>query len=1316
MKKIGLLSLCLLLCMSLAMLASAYTANVYKEDGTTLIKTVTFEKGVSASLPWTSSTSSKYFLGYVTSDGKQLHRGVIHTEHDGDLELTAKFLDRTSPVPGENFVENGNFDKDSINMFVSDGSLAIVEKDGNRVLQYSRGGKWSSIQHYVPWEIGRKYHVSYRYMIPEGASTVRCTINARYFDSAKATNDSERNNRLSSLNGTAGTWATHSHDFVIPETYVADYNCDALSLYCEPINSDSSGLDVYGVVYYDDIEFIPYNKITYNPNGGSLSESNIDFGLNGTYTVNTSLVPEREGCFFLGWGRTPDATANVSEIELEGKDITLYARWQGADSQPVFMYNFANETKGIADGTITVVAKDSTAGYTKVTLYYANADGILENYTPLKTLKFANGSVTYTVNGKRSFPMEATKIYAVFSADDKDDYIYVYDIPAEKRITEKKEPIVSFYSLSDFHNTTYDYVLGDRSIYYTRENAIRDIFNNKDRYDFVILNGDNICHSKPEHYAKFDAMLDRFKAEDVLTFFTVGNHEFHVSDGKSEKPKLEGGDEEIYLQMLDEHQEYLKTQGYELDREKNGWYYSFEANGIKIIMCATPYPNYATDTCDGVIAGEQLKWLERQLFDAEKSNKPVFVLSHIGIAEYIPPAYVNEAGLANHEELKTVLNRHANLFFGSGHTHSNINMDWHTLVAGNQTTQFTHYNEGSTTNTYEYDENGNYLGYETDYSIGYCVDIYDDMVVFQGRLFEDEEDGGSKYISHANYQIMMPHADKDLPSLILDGEMKDGAVLTPKFDKEYDGKIASYAWYVDGNVVSTASTYTVYVNEETCGKQVACRVIFEDGSYVSALSENIPGYKVTYDTNGGTGVIVEPQYVLQNAVFTPVVPARNPDLANHYFVGWSMNKDATEPDASFMAESDMTLYAVYKEGYTITYDANGGTGNVPVSTVVPKNAVFTPSIGGTPVISGKYFIGWSDKKDATEPMTSVYAKSSMTLYAVYGNQPKWYFDANLSGFSPNSAVTNHRIEDGVLYYSMVGASTKDLIFSNTKVNFMAEDYPVVRVKLCGLDAGGKASDSLFDGIFFQSPTSGYSEKKTKLPLSNIYKVAEADGMYILEIKIADVGTAPEYKGKISAIRFDAINSAAAEGYADYLVFTDKLGIFKADVTVDESGNVTLSEDTVNCSAKASVTKTLLGETITVTLTPDAGYEFTTREDVLALTTINNKKPDGAVVLSDGSAKIWLSEESAVTFGESGDDANTARVKIDKSLNEKVFVVAIYSGGVLCGIHTVTDASVTEGYVDVVAASSLNVDTVKIFAFDSLNSISPVTAPFVAYFK
>ena len=1316
MKRFRLLTLCLLLCMSLAVMASAFTAKLYKEDGKTLIKSVTFEKGVSTSIPDEKHTEDRYFLGFETADGKQLHRYNIHTEYEGDLDITAKFLTRREMIPGENFIENGTFDADDICMTPSNGSFKIVtEKNGNRVLEYSRGSAYASIQHYTKWEPGRKYRVSYRYMIPK-ATTVKCTVNPRYFESQQEIDSNNAaDNSVEGKAGNAGEWISHTVDFAIRETCISHYNRDALSLYCEPIAPEGSE-DRNGIVYYDDIELIPYHKITYNANGGTISGSNTEYYLNGTYTVNSAIVPAREGYAFLGWGRTPDASANVSEIELGGKDITLYARWQGAESQPVFMYNFANDTKGIADGSMSIIAKDAAEGYTNVTLYYADEDGILEGYTPLKSLKITDSVATYGINGKRAFPMEATKIYVVFSAEGKSDYTYVYDIPADKRITEKKEPVVSFYSLSDFHNAgAGDYVLDGRAVTYTRENAIRDIFANKDRYEFVLMNGDNVCHSKAAHYAEFQKMLDRFNAEGVPAFFNTGNHEFHVSINGSESPKLEGGDEEKFLEMLDKHQVVLEGMGYTLDREPGGWYYSFEAKGIKFIMTATPYPDYSKDGCDYAIEGEQLKWLERQLFDAEKSNKPVFVLSHIGIAEYIPPKFSNSGGITNHAELKEVLNRHANLFYGSAHTHTNINVDWHTVAAGNQTTQFTHYNEGSVAYCYEYDENFNQLGYETDYSIGYCIDIYDDMVVFQGRMFDDVEDGGSKYISHATYQIMMPGADKDLPTLILDGKVEDGAVITPKFDKAYSGKIASYAWYLDSKVVSNESTYKVSVNDETCGKQIACRVTFEDGTYVSALSEKIPGYVVTYDVNGGESAAIAPQDVVPGAEFIPNALSKNPTMPNHYFAGWSVNKDATEPDAKFVANGNMTLYAVYKAGCTISYDANGGTGNVPVSHVVPKG-VFQPAIaGGAPQKTGYYFVGWADTKNAAEPMASVYAKSDMTLYAVYTDEPKWYFDANLSGFAPNTLVTSYHIEDGKLYYSNKGASSHDPQFENKTVSFMAEDYPILRTKLYGTDASGNPSDRVFDTVFFKSETSGYTETKTKIPLWYSLKVAEADGMHILEIVIADRTSTSEYKGKISSLRFDPLSGSGLDGYADYLVFTDKRGIFKAHATVDDNGNVTLSEDTVNCTAKANVTKTLLGETVTVTLTPNEGYEFTTREDVLALTTINGKRPDGATVLKDGSAVIYLGEENALSFGDVSGDTDKTSVKIDKAVENKDFVIALYSGGVLCGLRTVTGADAQNGFVDIVADASLNADTVKIFAFDTLNSVSPVSVPFVAYF-
>ena len=1304
MKKLRLIPLCLMLCVCLAPLACAYTASLYKEDGTTLIKSVEFTKGSITSIPELKHTETKYYLGYVTADGKQLHNYNIHTEYEGDLNLTARGLTRREMVPGENFVENGTFDEDSINWTSSNGTLTIVsEKDGNRVLEYSRGSAYASIQHYTKWDPGRKYRVSYRYMIPEGATTVKNSINPRYWKSQAEIDSYENggyqpgNNTAGNKAGVAGQWTTHSLDFAINANCIYDYRMSALSLYAEPIQPEGHE-DRFGIVYYDDIEIIPFHKITYNPNGGTLTSGGTAYQLDGIYTVDSSIVPAREGYTFLGWGKTPDASANVGEIELSGKDVTLYARWQGAESQPVFMYNFANDTKGIADGAMSIVAKDGAEGYTSVTLYYADAEGILEGYTPLKTLAITNGVATYGISGKRAFPMEATKIYVVFSAEGKSDYTYVYDIPEDKRITESKTPIVSFYSASDAHNAVNDYNLDGRAVTYNRNNAFADMVANKANYDFVVLNGDSVCHSTTGDYAKFDAFRKQFNDNGIPLFFGVGNHEFHVSKDGKEKPELKDGNEELFLEILDDQQAYLKTQGIELDREPNGWYYSFEVNGMKFIVCATPYPNYATDTCDYTISGEQLKWLDEQLFDAEKSNKPVFVFSHVGVKNYIPP--YNEGGLSGVNELEEVLNRHANLFFGTAHTHTNINVDWHTVAAGNQKTQYTHYNEGSLAYTREYDEEFNDLGYETDYCICYYIEIYDDMVVFKGRKIDDEADGGSKFISHAHYQIMMPDAGKELPDLSLGNSVADGTVLTPVLSKAYESGVATYSWYIDGKVVSTENTYKVSVNSDTCGKRIACRVTFEDGAYVSAVTDEIPGYKVTFDINGGTGgSAMSAQDVVPDSEFTPNMPTLAPTMAGRYFAGWSVNKNAAEPDASFFANGDMTLYAVWKAGYTLSYDANGGTGSVPSSHVVPEGLAQPYAAKPFPKLEGKFFTGWADTKDATAPMAKVNVNSDMTLYAVYTNEPKWYFDASLSGFEPNSIATSTTIEDGALVTVSPGG---DQSYTWKNGSFAAADYPYLRLK-------GK-TDGAIDGVFFQSDAGGFSESR-HFVLSQATVVAELDGFKVYEFDILNIPQEKDsWYGTISALRYDSA-SKAETSVTDYLVFTDKLGVFKADVTVDEANKaVTLSEETVNCSASAAWNETILGKTVTVTLTPDEGYEFTTREDVLAFATINGEKPDGAVVLADGSAKIWKGESGGVEFGNVSGDCVTASVKVDAKASGNDVVVAIYSGDTLCGLKIFHDAVIDSGVIDVVAEKSLGANEVKVFVFSSFDAMKPLTEP------
>ena len=1205
-------------------------------------------------------------------------------------------------------------------------TVVVREKDGNSK-NHAASVDGNKYYFYIDCDFpvidkDRPVKISYDYILGLGGYQVRTLIN--YPTTYKLSGIEKASFYITYLSPamTVETWRNVTHTQTPGAVsnkgdsyYEGGENMEFLSFVNYSGNAQAS--------YFDNLLCVPYYKVSYNLNGGEGNVENEYFLQDGgtTYTLKANAPAiYRNGYTFAGWAKTQDANesdAITTVTVTPGSDITIYAIWNEIESEPLLGYTFENNIKGNADGTISVFAENKTEGYTAVTLYYGNKDGILKGYTPLKTLKFSDGVANYIVGGSKAFPIDATKIIAVFSAEGKENYTYTYNIPEEKLVNAGKEPVLSFYSLSDFHNSESEYYVDNRSIFETRENAIRDIFANKDRYSFVLMNGDNVSMSDVGSYAKFRLMLERFKDEGVPAFFNIGNHEFHVRIDGVETPNLSEGNEEIFLEILDEQEQYLETIGYALDRDPCGWYYSFEVKGIKFIMCATPYPNVATDTCDYEISGEQLEWLERQLFDAEQSNKPVFVLSHIGLGEYIPPSYSVSGGITNANELKAVLNRHANLFFGSAHTHTNINVDFNTVVAGDQTTQFTHYNEGCVAYTYEYDENLNRLGYETDYTVGYCIDIYEDRVVFRGRMFDDVADGDSKYISHATYQIMMPGYDKDLPTLSVNGKTQDGAVLTPKFSKQYDGVIGSYEWFIDGKVVSRDSSYTVEINENTCGKYVALRVTYEDGTYISAVSEKIPGYTVTYDFNGASGVSVINQDVVPDMTFTPVVPAKAPTKPGMYFAGWSVNKNATEPDTTFFADGDMTLYAVFKDGFTITYDVNGGSGTVPESVVVPEG-YFTPDIGGSLTFAGKYFVGYADTKDATEPKASVYVTDDTTLYAVYIDEPKWYFNANLSGFKPNNHVTSHSIEDGILYYSNEGASSKDPTFNNSGTSFMAEDYPILRVKLYGENENGMQGD-VFDGIFFQSPTSGYTESKTKIPLKLSYKVAEVNGMNILEIKINECSSTSEYKGKISSVRYDPLNYAGLKGHTDYLVFTDKMGVYKADVTVtEENGSVTtmVSDDTVNCTADAVIEKTLLGNMIAVTLTPFDGYEFTTAEDVLALTTINGQKPDRAEVLGDGSAVICKYEKTVIAVGDTDDNSPVASVKIDKTLIGKDFMIALYSGNTLCQLQTVTDANVYEGYIDIVADRTLEADFVRIFAFESVDNISPVCEPFEGDFE
>ena len=148
-------------------------------------------------------------------------------------------------------------------------------------------------------------------------------------------------------------------------------------------------------------------------------------------------------------------------------------------------------------------------------------------------------------------------------------------------------------------------------------------------------------------------------------------------------------------------------------------------------------------------------------------------------------------------------------------------------------------------------------------------------------------------------------------------------------------------------------------------------------------------FTLTYDANGGSGGPAK-----QTGSGNTVIPSSVPEKSNCTFKGWAETQDASsakyQPGDTVVLNKDLTLYAVWQNNddpavtkYTLTYDANGGTG-APAKQTGQGNVRIS---GTVPTRTGYTFLGWAEKPDATE---SQYSKGSLitldkdiTLYAVW---------------------------------------------------------------------------------------------------------------------------------------------------------------------------------------------------------------------------------------------------------------------------------------------------------------------------------------------
>ena len=171
-----------------------------------------------------------------------------------------------------------------------------------------------------------------------------------------------------------------------------------------------------------------------------------------------------------------------------------------------------------------------------------------------------------------------------------------------------------------------------------------------------------------------------------------------------------------------------------------------------------------------------------------------------------------------------------------------------------------------------------------------------------------------------------------------------------------------------------------------------------------AVWQKVYAFTLKFDANGGKN---PPADLVENDpdpnMHTFTIPSEKPTIRNRQFVGWSMDKDAEEPeffvgDSITAYDRETTLYAVYEKGdyvFTLKFDANGGS-DAPETDYYVSSNILEALIGHNftvpekePVREGFEFLGWAYSEDSLYPADELLGgirvwPGETTVYAVWG--------------------------------------------------------------------------------------------------------------------------------------------------------------------------------------------------------------------------------------------------------------------------------------------------------------------------------------------
>lgn len=388
------------------------------------------------------------------------------------------------------------------------------------------------------------------------------------------------------------------------------------------------------------------------------------------------------------------------------------------------------------------------------------------------------------------------------------------------------------------------------------------------------------------------------------------------------------------------------------------------------------------------------------------------------------------------------------------------------------------------------------------------------------------------------------------------------------------------------------------------------------------------------------------------------------------------------------------------------------TGSVPTDTSAFAGQSYKPdAFGAAPQKDGYFFVGWSTDPAANAPMTSVVSDTDITLYAVYTDKPVFDFEATSCGWFPNTAVKTCEVKNGELHYT---SDPGDMFFTLSGISFSADDNAYMRIKR-------RYDSGIGDGMFFSIKNGGGFSQNQRIPLKNAGTlVAELGDMQVIEYDIKSL-VGDYWKGTVNSLRYDVIGGAGA---TDYIAFSNKHGIYKADINVayvpvigkmPENGSVKLSDSTTNCILEEVSWADSNPETgkfvLRAVLAPLDGFEFTTRRDILEGFTVDFGKIYDAEIDENGKAVISAYVDAAVSE-ISANEQKALLAEFDTPIDNAFVVIGYYSeDGRLEKADVVRNAELEKARLWISADSGSS--NIKVFVFDSELNLRPTLNPAAA---